>query len=207
MRTTISLVLAGVAALAAACGGPVASPSPGTSTPPPPTGSSAPSSTVAPADCGQTLAWGTGQKEAPAQSTDALFEVRAGRHDCYDRVVFDIAGPAEAGYFASYVPVVTADGSGQPVPVPGTALQVVVRAPAQGFDSSGAEVFARTGDYLYTESQLAGWQSLRAIRFAGFFEGQCTIAVGVSAMLPFQVSTQLDPANHTRKLVLDIAHP
>ncbi|HET9137943.1 MAG TPA: hypothetical protein VFO68_01155 [Actinophytocola sp.] len=128
-----------------------------------------------------------------------------GRHDCYDRVVLDIAGAAEVGYVVSYVPVVTADGSGQPVPVAGSAaLQVVVRAPVQGFDASGdPPVF---GDDLYGESQLAGWKSLRAIRFAGSFEGQSTIAIGVSAMVPFQVSSQLDPTNHTREMVLDIAH-
>ena len=104
---------------------------------------------------------------------------------------------------------VTADASGQPLPVAGAAaLQVVVRAPAQGYDDSGHQpgrFLAQTGDYFYPESQLAGWLSLRAVRFAGFFEGQCTIAVGVTEALPFRVSTQLEGA--VRHVVLDVAHP
>jgi hypothetical protein len=93
--------------------------------------------------------------------------------------------------------------------VPGSAaLEVVVHAPEQGYDDSGHQpgvVLARSGDYFYTESQLAGWRSLRAVRFAGFFEGQCTIAVGVAETLPFTVSTSLDGA--TRHVVVDVAHP
>jgi hypothetical protein len=124
--------------------------------------------------------------------------------------VLDINGPAEVGYGVQYVPVVTVDGSGKPMPVAGeAALQVVVHAPPQGLDDGGHQpgrMFADTGDFLYTEDQLAGWDSLRAVRFAGFFEGQSTLAVGVSAKLPFRVSTQFDKANQIRKLVIDVAH-
>jgi hypothetical protein len=180
------------------------------STGPPTTGAADLAGTDQPARCAEIPNWSTGPKTAAPQSTDALYLVRTGKHDCYDRVVFDINGSADAGYSVRYVPVVTADGSGEPIPVPGTAaLQVVVHAPAQGFDNAGHQpgVFlAKTGDYFYTESQLAGWSSLRAVRFAGSFEGQSTIAIGVSTTLPFQVSTQLDPTSQIRRVVVDIAH-
>lgn len=160
--------------------------------------------------CSDSRGWGTGGKEAAPYTVDALYLVRAGQHDCFDRVVLDINGPTEVGYVVGYVPVVTADGSGQPIPVAGgAALQVVVRAPAQGFDDSGhqpGKVLAGTGDAFYTSGQLADWQSLREIRFAGFFEGQCTLAVGVSEKLPFRVFTQLDRTDQVRRLVIDIAH-
>lgn len=178
-------------------------------------GSARPSATVEEArtdddTCAASSGWGTGGKEAAPYTTAALYLVRAGRHDCFDRVVLDINGPAEVGYVVRYVPVVTADGSGKPIPVAGeAALQVVVRAPAQGFDDSGHQpgrVLAETGDAFYTAGQLADWQSLREIRFAGSFEGQCTVAVGVSEKLPFRVFTQLDRTDQVRKLVIDIAH-
>ena len=162
------------------------------------------------AGCRETRQWNTADKTATPFSTDALYGVRLGRHDCYDRVVLDINGPAEAGYAVRYVPVVTADGSGKPMPVPGTAaLEVVLHAPPQGLDNSGHQpgrMFANTGDYLYTATELAGWHSLRAIRFAGYFEGRSTLAIGISETLPFRVSTQLDATNHIRRIIIDITH-
>jgi hypothetical protein len=88
-------------------------------------------------------------------------------------------------------------------------LEVVAHAPPQGLDNAGHQpgrTFANTGDYLHTASQLAGWRSLRAIRFAGHFEGQSTVAIGVEDELPFHVSTQLDTTNQIQRLVIDIAH-
>jgi hypothetical protein len=162
------------------------------------------------ATCGQTDGWSTDQKSADPMSTDALYLVRAGRHDCYDRVVLDVNGSADVGYQVGYVPQVTADGSGKPIPVEGdAALQVVVRAPAQGSDDSGHQpgrILAKTGDYLYTADQLADWDSLRAVRFAGSFEGQSTLAFGVREKLPFQASTQYDETDHVRHVIIDIAH-
>ena len=163
-----------------------------------------------PPACPSTAGWDTGPKDAAGSTTDALYLVRAGRHDCYDRVVFSINGSGGAGFSVRYVPLVTADPSDKPLPVPGDAvLQVVVRAPEQGADYSGhqpGKVLAQTGDYLYAPEQLGGWATLRAVRFAGFFEGQCTFAVGVRAQLPFRAFTQLDTVNQLRQVVLDIAH-
>jgi hypothetical protein len=60
-----------------------------------------------------------------------IYLARAGQHECYDRVLFDINGPADAGYTTKYVPVVRADASGAPVPVEGrAALQISVRDPS-----------------------------------------------------------------------------
>jgi hypothetical protein len=54
-------------------------------------------------------------------------------------------------------------------------------------------------------AQLAGWSSLREVRYAGSFEGQTTIAVGVRARFPFRAFTVLDRGGNYRSLVLDIA--
>jgi hypothetical protein len=178
-----------------------------------PTTASTPSTrapvTAAPA-CAEQRSWGTDQRQLAPYSEAALYLVRAGQHDCYDRVVFDLNGPAAVGYSVRYVDVVREDGSGTPRPVAGTAaLEVIVHAPAKGADNQGHQpgVFlAGPGQDFYTAAQLAGWRSLREVRYAGSFEGQTTIAVGVRARLPFRVLTLLDSQNQIMRVVLDVAH-
>lgn len=156
-----------------------------------------------PASCGVTGGWNTSADDGPGQSTDKLVGVRAARHDCFDRLVFDIDGPAQAGFAVRYVPVVRADGSGEPVPVAGNAaVQVLVRSSIQGYPEG--EMLANVGDRFYTAQQLSGWKALREVRFAGFFEGQSTIAVGVREQLPFRAFTLVEGG--VRKVIVDIAH-
>ena len=163
-----------------------------------------------PAACPGTAGWGAGTQEATGSTTDALYLVRADRLDCYDRVEFSVNGPGDTGFSVRYVLAVTADPSGKPLPVPGNALlQVVIRAPEQGADGSGhqpGKVLAQSGDYLYSPAQLTGWPTVRAVRFAGSFEGQCTFALGVRDRLPFRAFTVLDTVNQVRRIVVDIAH-
>lgn len=159
----------------------------------------------------ETGSWNTLPESAPVLTQSALYNSRIGKHDCYDRVVFDINGPGPVGYDVRYVPVVTADGSGKPLPVAGgAALQVVVRAPAQGTpgDTSGHQpgvIFAPSGTRLHGPGGLENWGCLREVRSAGSFEGQTTFAVGVRRQLPFSVGTWTD-SNQTTHVTVDIAH-
>ncbi len=67
-----------------------------------------------------------------------IYLARAGQHECYDRVVFDLNGPQDVGYTAKYVPVIRADAIGVRVPVEGrAALQIIVRGPMYGTDNQG----------------------------------------------------------------------
>ena len=76
--------------------------------------------------CGIT--WGSLAKTNATMNVTSVAGLRAGRHDCYDRLVIDQKGKA-TGYDVRYVSVVTQDGSGNPVPVAGgAALQVITRA-------------------------------------------------------------------------------
>jgi hypothetical protein len=166
-----------------------------------------PASTVGP--CAAELRWGTGPRAgSTAMTPSALYLVRAGQHGCYDRVVFDISGPQAVGYTARYVPVVTADGSGAPVPVRGrAALELVVRAPIQGTDNQGHQPWVRppaVGQDMVGRAKLVGWASLTQVAFAGSFEGQTTIAVGVRERCPFRV--WISSGRHYRHVVLDLAH-
>src|SRR5438309_4009820 len=66
-------------------------------------------------------------KAGPATTsrTAVLEHVRVGRHSTFDRVVFEFRGGTPA-WSAKYVPRVTHEGSGLPVPLPGTAFLHVV---------------------------------------------------------------------------------
>lgn len=172
---------------------------------------SAPTASVGPAlsPCTPELGWGTNTKSgSAAMSPSPLYLTRVGRHACYDRVVFDINGSEAVGFVARYVPVVTADGSGEPVPVTGRAvLEVVVRAPIHGADNQGHQPWRgapTVGEDLVGPAEISGWSSLRAVTFAGSFEGQTTLAVGVRERRPFRVWVSSEPGY--RHVVLDIAH-
>jgi len=60
------------------------------------------------------------------------------------------------------------------------------------------------GQSLVATPGIAGWKSLRAVPFAGSFEGQTTVAVGVRERLPFRVLVTSERVY--RHVVLDIAH-
>jgi hypothetical protein len=141
-------------------------------------------------------------------SPSALYLTRVGRHTCYDRVVFDLNGTQSVGFAARYVPVVLVDPTGTPVPVAGRAvLKVIVRAPIQGVDSEGHQPWRTApavGQSLVPATGFSGWKSLRAVTFAGSFEGQTTIAVGVRERLPFRVLVTSERGY--RHVVVDIAH-
>lgn len=152
-----------------------------------------------PSYCG--LAWGSLDKSSPNHSTAALTNIRSGRHDCFDRMVLDVSGPA-AGYLVSYVDQVYMDASGAPVALRGGAfLQVVVRAPA--YDGNGNSTYnPANGNEL---SNVAGYDTFRQVAWAGSFEGQTTIGLGVRARLPFRVFTLAGP-NGDSRVVIDVAH-
>ena len=160
--------------------------------------------------CASTQGWGNGARQSAPYSSAPLYLVRAGRHACYDRVVFDLNGQDPVGYAVRYVKVVRADGSGFPVPVAGqAALEVIIHAHPQGEDDQGhqpGKTLAKPGQAFYTPAQLAGWRTLREVRYANSFEGQTTIAVGTRARVPFRVFTVADTRNQVTRVVLDLAH-
>lgn len=187
-----------------------------------PTSATAPATTTAPPAtgeepdaCAEVRSWGTEPLGADTMTAQDVYLVRPGRHDCYDRVVFDVngvvAGPDSVGFHVAYAGggEVAADGSGEPVPTAGgAALEVVVRAPALGYGTSGHQpgrLLGRVGDDLVPPAEVASWPALREVTFAGSFEGQTTFAVGVDRRLPFRAGA-FESDGYTRVYV-DIAHP
>src|SRR5262245_16566574 len=145
--------------------------------------------------------WGSLPRANGPMVQSPLTNVRTGRHACFDRLVIDLQGRAP-GYDVRYVPTVTQDGSGSVVPLRGGAkLQIVVRAPS--YSTSGKTTYAPKN-----KSELRnvnGYSTFRQVAYAGSFEGQTTIGLGVRARLPFHVYTLAGPGTNTR-LVVDVAH-
>ncbi|HEX7744291.1 MAG TPA: hypothetical protein VF462_03370 [Micromonosporaceae bacterium] len=160
--------------------------------------------TVAPAAaadapyCG--IWWGSLVKAHNSTAVAPLVNVRAGRHTCYDRLVLDFRGRVD-GYRVEYVSAVTEDGSGRLVPLRGGArLQIIAVAPAYD-DYRLTYVPANRRELV----NVTGWQTFRQVAWAGSFEGQTTVGLGVRARLPFRVFTLTGPGSGSR-LVIDVAH-
>ncbi|MGY1741797.1 MULTISPECIES: AMIN-like domain-containing (lipo)protein [unclassified Blastococcus] len=155
--------------------------------------------------CGIT--WGSLPEVSSAPDSESLNGVRSGRHACFDRLVLDVGGQdATFGtYTVEYVPVVRADGSGAAVPVRGAAdLQVVVGAPAHDAAGNPTVEPANRSEVV----DVTGYTTFRQVAWAGSFEGQTTLALGVRARLPFRVFVLPGTPNtdHTPRLVIDVAH-
>lgn len=155
--------------------------------------------------CGIT--WGSLDKSAGTLTQDALYDVRAGRHSCFDRLVLDVtdvdAAGAPAGYTVRYVPAVRQDGSGHVIPLRGGAfLQIVLQV-------STSDPFNGSPTYLPPNPSelvnVSGYSTFRQVASGGSFEGYTTIGLGVRARLPFRVFTLDGPGDGSR-VVIDVAH-
>jgi hypothetical protein len=189
------------------------SPAPATA-PTPAVSGSAPRVGPARSPCPTERDWTADAKSGgDGMSLSALYLTRVGQHACYDRVVFDINGPRHAelpeavGFTARYVPVVTADPSGEPVPVAGHAvLEVTIKAPIYGTDDQGHQPWRpapKVGQSLIAPVTITDLGSVTAVAFADSFEGQTTLAVGVRDRRPFRVWVSSDQGY--QHVILDIA--
>jgi hypothetical protein len=160
------------------------------------------SSDAAVATAGCQAPWGSLPMTAETTSTAPthLVNIRSGRHDCYDRLVLDLDGPAH-GYDVRYVDEVRQDGSGNLVPLRGGAFLRVFTARA--YDESGSATYAPADNAEVVP--VGGYRTFRQVAFAGSFEGRTTIGIGVRARLPFRVFTVDGPGAGSR-LVIDVAH-
>jgi hypothetical protein len=144
--------------------------------------------------CGIT--WGSGEKTEPYAQGGNLVGLRAGGHDCFDRLVFDVPGPV-GGYWVSYVDEVTEDPTGFPIPVRGGArLAVTVYSAAH--DEWGNPTYPYANRWEL--ANVTGFQTFRQVAWAGSFEGTTSVGLGVRARLPFRVLTLPD------RVVVDVAH-
>ena len=146
-------------------------------------------------------AWGSLPEASSVRGTGALANVRTGRHDCFDRVVFDVQG-APSWFRVEYVPGISTVGQGLPVPLRGGAkLQIVLAVPS--YDDEGRSTYSPANPNEL--STVTGYRTFRQLATAGSFEGETTIGLGVRARLPFRVFTLAGPGT-TNRIVVDVAH-
>jgi hypothetical protein len=168
-----------------------------------------------PRDCGEELSWGTGPRQLVDPNGDAmpLYLFEAGRHDCFDRLVFRVNGPGEVGYYIAYADGEAADaGSGDPLVTAGDAtlgLHLLTFVQGGFYDQTGhqpgGEPFGKPGDVIYPMSNPEGLTVVQEVKFGGEYEAETDFAVGLSHQRPFQVTTYVDD-NQTGFLIIDIAH-
>jgi hypothetical protein len=137
---------------------------------------------------------------SPAGSETALLErIAVGRHEGYDRVVFQF-GNTMPGYRVEYVqPPLKEDGSGNIVSVKGDAFVVVRMEPASGFDlNTGEGVMIYKGPKRI-DGTAAGTSVVQELVRTGDFEAVLSWAIGLSDRADFRVRTATSPA----RLIVD----
>ncbi len=139
-------------------------------------------------------------KGAATGSETALLErIAVGRHEGYDRVVFQFQNVLP-GYRIEYVqPPLKEDGSGKPVDVQGAAVVVVRMEPASGFDlNTGEGVLIYKGPKRI-DGSAAGTSVVREVVRTGDFEAVLSWAIGLSDKVDFRVRTATSPS----RLIVD----
>lgn len=138
---------------------------------------------------------------AADQETAVLDEVRIGRHDGFDRVVWEFSAGDRPRLWVEYNDEPSEPGSGEPVEVPGaTALQVT----ASTATDYGAELYAPDHEPYDGPERVEGADTERVTEAValGDFEATMQWAVGVDAEQPFRVEVLEDPL----RVVLDVGH-
>jgi peptidoglycan hydrolase-like protein with peptidoglycan-binding domain len=140
----------------------------------------------------------SGSLTSQSENLVTLKKIRVGRHDGFDRVVFEFAGGLPEDWTVQYKPVARTDGAGAPIPTMGTAaLQVNMVAESVDIDAPGAPL-----TFTPTTPIAPGFPTLRHVRFGGYFEGGTTFGIGVKARTAFRVSELTGPP----RLVIDVRH-
>ena len=201
-RTALCPSLLLAAALLAACGSgdPATTPSASTgeasstaigSTAP--TSGAADPSTDAPPFEGDTQ---PATQEASADAQVTVSDIRTGRHDGFDRVVFEMGGTGTPGWDVRYVAEAYSQGMGDPVEVAGeSALQVTITGAGYPFDT-GVEEW--TGPDPLPGS---GTRTVTEVVWDATFEGTSVAFIGTTGEAPFRVYALEDPT----RVVVEVA--
>lgn len=159
----------------------------------------APTGAQARSSCG--VHWGSLPKAGTtASSPGPIYDVRGGRHACFDALVIDVGARIGGGYDVRYVDEVPDVESG---PVRGGAvLQVLVRTGIS--DRHSASLAYRPADSRELVD-VRGWQTFRQVALGSTSE-ETSVGLGVRARLPFRVFVLPGPGPDNQRLVVHVAH-
>jgi hypothetical protein len=134
----------------------------------------------------------TGQASAGARGT--ITDIRIGHHDGFDRVVFEFHGTGTPGWTVKYVPLASAQGSGNPIHLEGRAILSVAL--------TGVGYPTDTGIAEFPRGLVTGPDTDVVVQafFNGTFEGVSQAFVATTAQRPFRVYLLTDPA----RVVLEV---
>jgi hypothetical protein len=133
---------------------------------------------------------------AAAPVVPALVQISAQHHYGHDTLVFQFRGGVPASYSAKYVRGVTADPSGLPVNVVGSALLQVRFSSAAGHNAKGVVTYG-PAQRTYALPEL-----IQVVK-AGDFESVLSFGVGVAKTEPFRMYA----LHKAGQVVLDIRAP
>lgn len=138
----------------------------------------------------------TGQASSDALVT--VTDIRLGRHDGFDRVVFETDGTGTPGWDVRYVDAAASQGSGDPIEVEGGAvLQVTLTGVGLPGDT-GVEEYSGPRRLSAADTEV-----VTEVVWDATFEGTSVAFTGVTEETPFRVYLLEDPA----RVVLEVADP
>lgn len=133
----------------------------------------------------------TQRPSEPAQL--AVVGVRVGAHEGFDRVVVDLEGKGDPGWFVDYTSTPMRETVGQPLQVAGNSfLNINVDGTVHPFE------LGKDNDVPVTMAGDTG--NVIDVISAGTYEGRSQVVVGLRSELPYSVQILKDPT----RVVVDI---
>jgi hypothetical protein len=137
------------------------------------------------------------QADAGGDLALGVAAVRAARHEGFDRVVVELAGRGDPGWFVQRVDAPTAAGSGDPLEVAGEAFLVLVVRGVGYPQDTGVPDYAGPRELVPADTAV-----VRELEVGGSYEGDWDASVGLAAERPYRVFSLDGPP----RVVLDVAH-
>jgi hypothetical protein len=139
---------------------------------------------------------GVTDKKAAATEPALLAAVRTGKHEMYDRIVFEFSGKLLPGYHIEYVDrPVRSCGSGDVVPMTGDGWLEFRMIPAAAHNEQGVAT-------VKERSLSLGLPIVKELKLTCDFEADVTWVAGVASPNKYRVLELTDPA----RLVVDIGY-
>jgi hypothetical protein len=139
------------------------------------------------------------EPDTQAASSDAfgnITAIRIGRHDGFDRVVFEFGGPGTPGWDVRYADSPASQGSGAPIDLDGDAALAVTVSGVGYPPETGVEEYAGPRQFSVGDTEI-----VTEVYFDGTFEGTTFAVVGTESQTPFRVYLLDAPA----RIVLEVA--